>query len=47
MKEIEVCAGLRNDAAHGRFDDLSRQRAGLMEQQVSLLLRTLAEITEN
>lgn len=27
--------GLRNAAAHGDFGDLSRERAGLMEQQVT------------
>jgi hypothetical protein len=43
MKDIEQMAGLRNDAAHGNFEELSRERAGLMEQQVNLLLSRLAE----
>ncbi|MEV7011684.1 hypothetical protein [Streptosporangium sp. NPDC051022] len=44
MKDLEQCAGLRNSAAHGEFDDLSGERAGLMEQQTNLLLRRLAEL---
>lgn len=44
VKDLEQCAGLRNLAAHGDFDDLSRERAGLMEQQTSILLRRLAEL---
>jgi hypothetical protein len=43
MKDIEQMAGLRNDAAHGIFEDLSRERAGLMEQQVNFFLSRLAE----
>lgn len=43
MKDIEMMAGLRNAAAHGHNDDLSRERAGLMEQQVNLFLRRLEE----
>lgn len=35
MKDVEQMAGLRNAAAHGEHDDLSRERAGLMEQQVN------------
>jgi hypothetical protein len=38
VKEFEVCSGVRNEAAHGRFEDLSRERAGLMEQQTAALL---------
>ena len=38
MKEVEQMAGLRNDAAHGNHDLLSRERSGLMEQQVNLFL---------
>lgn len=34
VKELETCAGLRNQAAHGDFESLSHERAGLMEQQV-------------
>jgi hypothetical protein len=44
MKDIEQCAGLRNAAAHGEFDILSRERAGLMEQQTNILLRRLADL---
>ncbi|MFF1872343.1 hypothetical protein [Kitasatospora herbaricolor] len=45
MKDLDQCAGIRNMAAHGGFEDLSRERAGLMEQQANLLLRKLAELT--
>ena len=41
MKDIEQMAGLRNDAAHGNHDLLSRERSGLMEQQVNLFLNRL------
>ncbi|MFD9705077.1 hypothetical protein [Lentzea sp. NPDC059081] len=44
VKDLEQCAGLRNSAAHGDFDSLSRERAGLMEQQTNLLLRRLADL---
>lgn len=44
VKELEMCAGLRNQAAHGDFEALSHERAGLMEQQTSILLRRLAEL---
>ena len=44
VKEFDVVAGLRNDAAHGHFERLSRERAGLMEQQVVLLLRRLDDL---
>ncbi|MER5815474.1 hypothetical protein [Streptomyces californicus] len=44
VKDVEQCGGLRNSAAHGHFDDLSRERAGLMEQQTNLLLRKLSEL---
>jgi hypothetical protein len=46
VKEVELVGGLRNAAAHGDFDALSRERAGLMEQQVNILLRRLTEIIE-
>lgn len=39
-------SGVRNAAAHGRFDELSRERAGLLEQQVNLFLRRLADLLE-
>lgn len=43
MKDVEQMAGLRNDAAHGNHEDISRERAGLMEQQVNLFLRRLED----
>lgn len=45
-KDFDQVAGLRNQAAHGEFDTLSRERAGLMEQQTNLLLRRLADLQE-
>jgi hypothetical protein len=47
VKDVEQMAGIRNSAAHGNFDDLSRERAGLMEQQVNLFLRRLSELLEH
>lgn len=44
MKDIEQMGGIRNSAAHGEFDDLSRERAGLMEQQVNLFLTRLSDL---
>ncbi|MFB8210603.1 hypothetical protein [Streptomyces sp. NPDC056010] len=44
VKDVEQCGGLRNAAAHGHFDDLSGERAGLMEQQTNLLLRKLSDL---
>ena len=44
VKDIEQMGGLRNSAAHGEFDELSRERAGLMEQQVNLLLTRLTAV---
>jgi hypothetical protein len=44
VKDLEQCAGLRNSAAHGNFDSLSHERAGLMEQQTNILLRRLADL---
>ncbi|MCC6832470.1 MAG: hypothetical protein IT200_14090 [Thermoleophilia bacterium] len=41
MKDVEQMAGLRNAAAHGDHESLSRERAGLMEQQVNLFLAGL------
>lgn len=43
MKEVEQMAGLRNSAAHGDFEELSRERAGMMEQQVNYFLSRLSE----
>lgn len=44
VKDVDMCGGLRNLAAHGHFDDLTRERAGLMEQQTNLLLRKLSDL---
>lgn len=44
MKDIEAMSGLRNAAAHGEHEDLSRERAGLMEQQVNMLLARLSTV---
>lgn len=43
MKDIAQIAGLRNQAAHGEHEELSRERSGLMEQHVNLFLRRLDE----
>lgn len=45
-KDIEQMAGLRNAAAHGEFETLSRERAGLMEQQVNIFLGRLRDILD-
>jgi hypothetical protein len=45
-KDVEQMGGLRNAAAHGDFDALSRERAGLMEQQVNLFLARLSTILD-
>ncbi|WP_128763652.1 hypothetical protein [Micromonospora sp. MW-13] len=44
VKDLEQCSGLRNLAAHGQFETLSSERAGLMEQQTNLLLRRLSDL---
>lgn len=44
VKDVEQIAGLRNAAAHGHFDELSRERAGLMEQQVNFLIAKLDQL---
>ncbi len=41
IKEVTQMAGLRNDAAHGHHEMLSRKGATLMEQQVNLFLARL------
>ncbi len=46
VKDVEQMSGIRNAAAHGEFDVLSRERAGLMEQQVNMFLRRLADLLE-
>jgi hypothetical protein len=40
-------AGVRNEANHGRFDELTRARSGLLEQQVNMFLGRLAGILES
>lgn len=44
MKDIDQLAGLRNEAAHGEFAGLSKERAGLMEQQTNLILARLRSL---
>lgn len=44
LKDLEQIAGVRNAAAHGEFDTLNHERAGLLEQQTNLALRRLAEL---
>ena len=44
VKDVDQMAGVRNLAAHGKFEDLSNERAGLMEQQVNLFLARLSKI---
>jgi hypothetical protein len=46
VKEVEQMGGLRNSAAHGEHGDLSRERAGMMEQQVNMFLRRLTDLLE-
>jgi hypothetical protein len=46
VKDVEQMAGIRNSAAHGQFDELSRERAGLMEQQVNFFLAQLTRALE-
>ncbi len=40
-KDLQQMAGVRNAAAHGDLNELSAERAGLMEQQVNLFLARL------
>ena len=47
VKDVQQMAGVRNEAAHGHFDELSRERAGLMEQQVNMFLSRLRAVTDN
>lgn len=47
VKDIEMCAGLRNEAAHGHFDQLTMERAGLLEQQTNLLLDRFTELLDH
>ena len=47
VKDVEQMAGLRNQAAHGQHEFLSRERAGLMEQQVNIFLRRLEDLARS
>jgi hypothetical protein len=46
-KDIESIGGIRNEAAHGHFDSVDRLRAGLVEQQVNLMLRRLTDLIDD
>lgn len=46
IKDVTQMAGLRNHAAHGEHELLSRERAGLMEQQVNLFLTRLDQAVQ-
>ena len=46
IKDVNQMAGLRNAAAHGHHDDLSRQGALLMEQQVNHFLNQLDQAVQ-
>ncbi len=39
-----MCARPRNAAAHGEFESLTLEHAGLMEQHTNLLLRRVADL---
>lgn len=43
VKDVTQIAGVRNSAAHGSFDEIGRERAGLLEQQVNILLAHLPD----
>jgi hypothetical protein len=42
VKNVIAWAGLRNQAAHGEFEDLTRANAGLMAQGVNLFIQQKA-----
>jgi hypothetical protein len=44
VNELATCAGLHSAAAHGDFEALSHERAGLMQQMTLILLRRLADL---
>jgi uncharacterized protein YukE len=46
-KDIESIGGIRNEAAHGHFASLDSARAGLVEQQVNMTLRRLADLIDD
>ena len=39
VKDITAWAGQRNEAAHGQFDGLSRERAQIMVDGINLFMR--------
>jgi hypothetical protein len=45
VKDVTSWAGVRNEAAHGQFADLSRQRAALMADGVNLFMRQKGAVT--
>lgn len=46
IKDVTQMAGLRNAAAHGDHDELSRKQASLMEQQVNFFLDQLDQAVQ-
>ncbi|GAA2501381.1 hypothetical protein GCM10009858_44510 [Terrabacter carboxydivorans] len=47
VKDLEQMAGVRNAAAHGDFESITRERAGLMEQQVNMFLARLRDLLDS
>jgi hypothetical protein len=45
VKDVTSWAGQRNDAAHGRFDALNRERAQLMADGINLFMRQKVTVT--
>jgi hypothetical protein len=45
VKNVTVWAGFRNQAAHGQFEDLTRENAVLMAQGVNLFLQQKGPVT--
>jgi hypothetical protein len=45
VKDVTSWAGLRNEAARGQFDDLSRERAVLMADGINLFMRQKGPVT--
>jgi hypothetical protein len=45
VKNVIAWAGLRNQAAHGEFEDLARANAVLMAQGVDLFLQQKGPVT--
>lgn len=46
VKDVGQMGGVRNAAAHGNFNEISRERAGLLEQQVNLFLRRVSDLLD-